>query len=67
VNGHDYEALLRVLTQKPTEAGKPTCIIAETIKGRGISFMENDPKWHHGIPNAEQLQRAREELMGGAR
>jgi transketolase len=66
VNGHDYEALLRVLTQTPIEVGKPTCIIADTIKGRGVSFMENDPKWHHGIPTLAQLQQAREELMRGA-
>jgi len=42
---------------------KPLCVIAHTIKGRGISFMENEVKWHHGIPNAEQYATALEELQ----
>lgn len=67
VDGHDYGALLRVLGGTPVEAGKPTCVIANTIKGRGVSFMENKPEWHHGVPTAEQLAAARVELMGAGR
>jgi transketolase len=40
----------------------PVAIIANTIKGKGISFMENNPAWHHGIPKGEQLVQARKEL-----
>jgi transketolase len=67
VDGHDYAALLRVLGGAPLEAGKPTCVIANTVKGRGVSFMENKPEWHHGVPSDEQLAAAREELLGSLR
>ena len=40
----------------------PLCVIAETVKGKGISFMENVGKWHHGVPSAEQLEQALAEL-----
>jgi transketolase len=63
VNGHDYGELLRVLGSVPGEPGKPTCVIANTIKGRGVSFMENKPEWHHGVPTDEQLAAAIQELM----
>ena len=49
----------------PVETGKPTCIIANTIKGHGVSFMENKPEWHHGVPSDAQLAAAIEELMKG--
>ena len=62
VNGHDYGELLRVLGSVPVEPGKPTCVIANTIKGRGVSFMENKPEWHHGVPTDEQLAAAIQEL-----
>ncbi|HEX4350077.1 MAG TPA: transketolase, partial [Verrucomicrobiae bacterium] len=45
VDGHDYATLTEVLS-KPAEIGKPTCVIASTIKGKGVSFMENIAKWH---------------------
>jgi transketolase len=61
VNGHDYAALTEVLS-KPAEAGKPTCIIANTTKGRGVSFMENVAKWHHGVPSEAELKQALEDL-----
>lgn len=63
VDGHDYDALRRVLGGAPAEAGKPTCVIANTVKGRGVSFMENKPEWHHGVPSDAQLEAAREELL----
>src|SRR6516162_7534729 len=49
VDGHDFAELTSVLTT-PAEPGKPTCIIANTRKGRGVSFMEDVAKWHHGVP-----------------
>ncbi len=61
VNGHDYAALTEVLS-KPAEPGKPTCVIANTVKGRGVSFMENVAKWHHGVPSDAELKQAITEL-----
>lgn len=62
VDGHDVTALGRVLRETPLEIGKPSAIIARTIKGKGISFMENDPKWHHHVPDDEQYEQAQREL-----
>jgi transketolase len=61
VNGHDYSALTQALTEPP-EPGKPTFIIANTVKGRGVSFMENVPRWHHGVPSEAELKLALAEL-----
>ncbi len=61
VNGHDYAALTEALSQ-PAETGKPTCVIANTIKGKGVSFMENVAKWHHGVPSKAELKQALAEL-----
>jgi transketolase len=62
VNGHDIEALKTCLGSLPFNKGKPSLVIADTIKGKGISFMENQPKWHHGVPDARQFQEALTEL-----
>jgi transketolase len=62
IDGHDHSALLRRFGKVPVETGKPTCIIANTIKGKGISFAENKPAWHHGVPTKEQLATAALEL-----
>jgi transketolase len=67
VDGHDYRALLNLFGRVPLAPGKPTCVIANTVKGRGVSFMENKPEWHHGIPTAEQLAAARAELAQAGR
>ncbi|HZT21882.1 MAG TPA: transketolase [Verrucomicrobiae bacterium] len=61
VNGHDYAALTAALS-RPAEAGKPTCVIANTVKGRGVSFMENVARWHHGVPSEAELRQALAEL-----
>jgi len=63
VDGHDYGQLLHSLGSVPVAPGKPTCVIANTIKGRGVSFMENKPEWHHGVPSDRQLAAAIQELM----
>jgi transketolase len=62
VNGHDYGELQRVLRSIPIVPGKPTCIIANTVKGCGVSFMENNPQWHHRVPTDEELAAALDEL-----
>ncbi|RRB04811.1 transketolase [Larkinella rosea] len=62
VDGHDFGALKEAFAALPFAPGKPSLIIAHTVKGRGISYMENQLKWHHGVPNAEQYAQALEEL-----
>lgn len=61
VDGHDIGALLRVLGAAPGD--RPRCIIANTVKGKGVSFMENQAKWHHGVPNDAQYAQAMQELV----
>jgi len=61
-DGHDVKALSRVLSEVPFEVGKPNAVIARTVKGKGISFMENDPTWHHRVPDDQQYERAQQEL-----
>ncbi|MFB4268216.1 transketolase [Nonomuraea sp. GTA35] len=61
VDGHDHLALLDALTA-PRDAGRPRCVIARTVKGRGVSFMEDRVEWHHKVPDAEQARMALEEL-----
>lgn len=60
VDGHDREALKKTLPKK--ENGKPTMIVAHTVKGKGVSFMEGVIDWHGVAPNDEQLQKALKEL-----
>lgn len=63
IDGHDYELIEKTLKEATSEsAGKPTVIIASTIKGKGVSFMENRLEWHFKSPNEEQLAQALEEL-----
>ena len=62
VDGHDCAALLDVLHAAPFSEGHPSCILAKTVKGKGVSFMENRAEWHHGVPNDAQLAAALGEL-----
>jgi|GEM_PF-38572 len=62
VDGHDLDALDEACDLAEAETLRPTAIIARTIKGKGVSFMENQPQWHGAAPNAEQLQVALAEL-----
>jgi transketolase len=62
IDGHDIPALLARFRALPLEAGKPSCVIAHTTKGKGVSFAENEPAWHHGVPSKEQLAAAAREL-----
>jgi transketolase len=61
VNGHNFAELTDALS-KPAETGKPTCVIANTVKGKGVSFMEDVAKWHHGVPSDAELKQALGEL-----
>lgn len=61
VDGHDTDLLLCAL-KGTSSKGKPRCVIANTIKGKGVSFMEDDAKWHHGVPNDEEFHKAMAEL-----
>jgi transketolase len=62
VDGHDHAALRRQFGSVPFEPGKPSCLIAHTTKGKGVSFAENQPAWHHGVPTRDQLAVAASEL-----
>lgn len=62
VDGHNIEELIDVLIDTPITPNKPTLIIAHTIKGKGISFIENKAEWHHKIPTDEEFTKMMEEL-----
>ncbi len=62
IDGHDYGQIENALTMLPIEPRKPTVIIAHTVKGKGISFMEGQLSWHYKSPDPEQLQQALAEL-----
>ena len=64
VDGHDFEALTGLLDRKPHTPGKPLLILAHTIKGKGVSFMQHVAKWHHGVPDEAQYELAMQELDG---
>lgn len=61
VDGHDHAALLDVLGAPAGD--RPRAIIAHTVKGKGVSFMEDNVKWHHGVPDTEQFETAMRELV----
>ena len=62
VDGHDILQLLKTFRTIPFRKGKPSMVIANTVKGKDISFMENVAKWHHGVPSQEQMVQAFAEL-----
>jgi transketolase len=64
VDGHDYMQLLETFSNVPLSKGKPSCIIAHTHKGKGVSFMEDNVAWHHRVPNAQEYAQAMKELEG---
>ena len=63
IDGHDLDAIEAALSA-PVVAGKPRCILAHTVKGQGVSYMENQAGWHGKAPNAEQRDQALKELEG---
>ena len=62
IDGHSFPQVLEALGEAKTIKGQPTAIIAATVKGKGVSFMENNPEFHGKAPNKEQLEQALEEL-----
>jgi transketolase len=64
VNGHDIPQIDKALDQAEATRGGPTFIVAHTIKGKGVSFMENDPEWHGKSPKPEEAVRAIQEIVG---
>ena len=62
IDGHDYTQIINALNKAKTVKGKPTVIIAKTIKGKGVSFMENVADWHGKAPKEEEYNKAMEEL-----
>ena len=62
IDGNDVDALDRAFDEAKATKGKPTLIVANTTKGCGVSFMENEVGWHGKAPNAEQVAQALEEL-----
>ncbi len=62
VDGHSFEELLAALKKKTP--GKPHCILANTIKGKGVSFMEDKAEWHGALPKGDQIEMAYKELRG---
>jgi len=64
INGHDMRQILSTLAEAEQEHKRPVVILAETVKGKGVSFMENQVDWHGRVPNAEETARALDELSG---
>lgn len=62
INGHDIEEIIKAFEVARNVKNKPTCIIAKTIKGKGVSFMEDKVEWHGKAPNKEQYEQAIKEL-----
>ncbi|MBY0522081.1 MAG: transketolase [Gemmataceae bacterium] len=62
VDGHDLRALVDVMSKVPDGTGKPIAVVAHTVKGKGVSFMQDDNNWHYRIPKADEVAAARREL-----
>lgn len=61
-DGHDIGALTRLMRNVPNGSGKPVAIIAHTVKGKGVSFMEDDNNWHYRVPNEREVADAKRQL-----
>jgi len=66
IDGHDFYQILSAVEQARSEYQRPTVIIAKTIPGKGVSFMENKFEWHGKVPNDEEAKRAIKELQKNA-
>ena len=65
VDGHNPRQILSVMEEVPAVPGRPTAIVARTVKGKGVSFMEDDLEWHYRPPNDDDLRRALAEIEAG--
>ncbi len=66
IDGNQIEELIETFEAVPAVAGKPTLVMANTVKGKGVSFAENVPHWHHHVPNDAELKQALTELSACA-
>ena len=64
-DGHDYQAIEAAFEQARAVKGQPTVLLARTVKGKGVSFMEGQPAWHGKAPNDQELAAALAELAEG--
>jgi len=62
IDGHDIPSLVDAFSRAPRKLGVPTFVLCNTVKGKGVSFMENDNLWHGKAPDRDQLERALEEI-----
>ena len=62
INGNDVQEIYDALSSVPKVPGKPTLVLANTIKGKGVSFIENQAGWHHRVPTPEEYEQALQEL-----
>lgn len=62
IDGHNFDEIKQVLMSVPFKKGQPSCIIAHTVKGKGVSFMENKLEWHYKTPSEEELMQAVKEI-----
>jgi transketolase len=62
INAHDYDEILDAVNEAKETKGKPTMIVAKSVKGKGVSFMENNPAWHGAAPKTEEFEKAVAEL-----
>ena len=62
IDGHDFKEIRAAFEEAERTKGQPTCIVAHTVKGKGVSFMENNPKFHGVAPNKDEFQLAMKEL-----
>jgi transketolase len=68
IDGHNFDQIIPALADaRGGKGGLPTCIVANTVKGKGVSFMENKPEWHGVAPNADQVKAAVAELEAAAK
>ncbi|KOA19617.1 transketolase 2 [Clostridium homopropionicum DSM 5847] len=64
IDGHDFEAIINAIEEAKNTKGQPTMIVAKTIKGKGVSFMEDEASWHGSAPSKEQCEQALIEIGG---
>ena len=64
IDGHDLDQIAKALDQAEARKGVPTFVVANTVKGKGVSFMENDPEWHGKAPKPAEAIRAIREILG---
>ena len=64
IDGHNHDEISAALKRLPFEPGKPSCLIAHAVKGKGVDYMENKLLWHYRTPNAEQVSAALKQIGG---